>query len=72
MAVMACVAQAGYHSISNYQWYEGENILQSETHPILYVQACGAYYKCVVDVKDKGVSFQLKVCALLLAKQNYF
>ena len=40
MAVMACVVQAGE-----------DTALQNETHPIIYIEMCGAY-KCVVEVGD--------------------
>ena len=53
MAIMACIALAGYHSISDYQWYRDSQVLVDEKYPILYVQACGAY-RCEINTKDKG------------------
>lgn len=51
VAVLACVAQAGYHSVSEYQWLRGDTLLQNESHPIIYVEVCGPY-KCVVKSGD--------------------
>lgn len=50
---MACIAEAGFHSVAQYQWYQEDFLLQNETHPIIYVGERGTY-KCVVKVGDRG------------------
>lgn len=55
VAVLVCVALAGYLSISNCQWYERSEVLAKETHPIIYVGVRGTY-RCVIDTTDKGVN----------------
>lgn len=60
VAMMACISKAGYHSVSVYQWYKDENILQHETYPVVYVQACGVY-KCVEKFEDAKKTCVFKI-----------
>lgn len=52
VALLACVAKAGYHSNCQYQWFRNNCSLDDECHPILYASECGSY-KCVVQCQDR-------------------
>ena len=48
MALLACVARKGYHSVVTYQWYRNEALLRGETYSLLYTAHMGTY-KCKVE-----------------------
>ena len=47
MAVLVCLAQEGNHSVSKYQWYFNDQVLDDECNPIVYITQCGLY-KCQI------------------------
>ena len=51
VAILACVVEGGYHSLSQYQWYKDGRSLSDEHYPIMYANQCGTY-RCDVLVQD--------------------
>ena len=47
VAVLVCVAQGGFHSISKYQWYYNGSVMEEECYPVIYMSKCGKY-RCEV------------------------
>ena len=53
VALLASVATAGYHSISQYQWYKSDEPLVGETCPLFYTEVCGTYMCQVTAGEEK-------------------
>ena len=51
VSLLACVVKGGYHSVSQYQWYQDEISLSDEHYPIMYASQCGVY-RCDVRVQN--------------------
>ena len=59
VALLACVATGGFHSVCSYQWHTEED-LSGEVYPLFYTSTKGQY-TCTVSLEDTSHKFTFSV-----------
>ena len=64
VALLACLAKNGYHSITTYQWYQNNEIKEKECYPIIYAAEVGTY-KCQLQFQDNVKEYIFDVAGMI-------
>ena len=54
VALLACVATGGFHSVAKYAWKRDDHVIAGEDYPILYA-TCRGKYACMCMLPEEHV-----------------
>lgn len=69
VALLACVAINGYHSIAQYQWSFNGYAVLGEIYPVLYTSTAGKY-ACTITLTE-GQTFQFRFSVQGMVLQQF-
>ena len=59
LAVMACPARNGFHSLATYTWEKDDQLLPGQETPLIYSGV--GRYKCTIKAKENALSVEFIV-----------